>query len=72
MFKLELGTFQGTTAKIYVDQNDRQRFYNPRPVPYTYNDKIEQELQCLQVQSIITLVRFSEWPAPIVSVIKSD
>ena len=54
MFKLQLGTFQGTTAKIYVDQDDRPRFYNPRPVPYIYKYKIEQQLQCLQVQRIIT------------------
>ena len=72
LFKNNVGTLKGTTAKMYVFPDTKPRFFKPRPVPYILKDKIEQELARLQEQGIITPVQFSEWAAPIVPVIKSD
>lgn len=67
-----LGKLEGTTAKIYVDENAKPRYFKPRPVPYSIRGKIESELERLEKQGIIEPVQFSEWAAPIVPIVKSD
>lgn len=69
----QLGTLQGTTAKIVVPADTAQpRFFESRQVPYILKDKVERGLDRLQKQHIITPVQFSDWAAPIVPVVKSD
>lgn len=72
VFRKELGTLQGTEAKIFVPSNAQPRFFKPRPLPYVLKDKVEKELERLQQQGVITPVQFSDWAAPIVPVVKSD
>ena len=72
VFKEELGTFKGTTAKIYVEPGSKPIFHKPRPVSYFLKEKVANELQRLQTQGIISQVQFSDWAAPIVPVVKSD
>uniref|UniRef100_A0A1X7TPJ2 Reverse transcriptase n=1 Tax=Amphimedon queenslandica TaxID=400682 RepID=A0A1X7TPJ2_AMPQE len=48
------------------------KFYKPRPIPYAYKKKVEDELQRLSDLGIVSLIQFSEWAAPIVPVLKSD
>jgi len=43
-----------------------------RSVPYALKAKVEQELERLQGEGIISPVEFSEWAAPIVPVVKSN
>ena len=43
-----------------------------RPVPYALRTKVEEELDCLEKDDIITRVEFSDWAAPIVPVVKSN
>ena len=43
-----------------------------RPVPYAMKAPLEQELERLKKEGIITPVQFSEWAAPIVPIVKSD
>ena len=59
-------------AEIHVATDARPKFYKPRSVSYYLREKVEKELQRLQNQGIIYPVTFSEWAAPIVSVLKSD
>lgn len=72
VFREELGTMQGVTAKIHVDPNATPKFYKARSVPFALQAGVEEELERLQKQSIIEPVQFSDWAAPIVPVVKSD
>jgi hypothetical protein len=72
LFRSELGTLQGVEANIFITPNSQPRFYKPRPVAYAFKSKVEQELDCLQKEGVISPVQFSDWAAPIVPVIKSD
>ena len=67
-----LGTLKGTEAKIYVDPGAAPKYMKARPVPYALKAKVEQELDRLQSEGIISPVEFTEWAAPIVPVVKQD
>ena len=67
-----LGTLKGTEAKIYVDSGAAPKYMKARPVPYALKAKVEQELDRLQSEGIISPVEFTEWAAPIVPVVKQD
>ena len=72
LFKEELGRVKGVEVKIHVDESARPRFFRPRPVPFVLKGRIEEELERLQRDGIIEPVKFSEWAAPVVPVLKSD
>ena len=70
VFKDELGTMQGVKAKLFVEPESKLKFFKPRQVPYALKGAIEQELNRLENMGIIEKVRYSEWVAPIVPVVK--
>lgn len=70
VFKDELGRFNGTPAKIYVDKEAALRFFKARPVPYAMRGRVEAELDRLLAQEIIEPVKHAEWAAPVVPVLK--
>uniref|UniRef100_H3B9C2 ribonuclease H n=1 Tax=Latimeria chalumnae TaxID=7897 RepID=H3B9C2_LATCH len=72
VFKEELGTLQGTTVKIYIERNATPHYFKPRSVPYATKPKAEAELDCLLKEKMMEPVKFSDWAAPIVPVVKSD
>ena len=72
MFKDELGTMQGVKAKLYVKPDSKPKFFKSRPVPHALKGAIEQELDRLESMGVIEKVRYSEWAAPIVPVVKPD
>ena len=72
LFKDELGTIKGTSAKLHINPDARPRFFRPRSVPYALWTRVNQALEKLQVEGIIEPVEFSEWAAPIVPVVKWD
>ncbi len=72
VFKEELGTLKGATAKIYVDKDVQPRFCKARSVPYAMRELVEKELDRLLTAGILEPVEFSEWAAPIVPVMKAD
>ena len=72
VFNDELGELRGVAAKIHIDRNARPRFEKSRPVPFAMKKKVEKELERLQTLGIIRPVRFADWAAPIVPVMKSD
>ncbi len=43
-----------------------------RPVPYAIRSQVENELENLQQQGIIEPVSYSDWAAPIVTVLKAN
>ncbi|XP_021370583.1 uncharacterized protein K02A2.6-like isoform X2 [Mizuhopecten yessoensis] len=67
-----LGKVKNFKAKIYVDQNEKPRYFKARPVPYALREKIETELDRLVQEGTIEPVEMSEWATPIVPIVKSD
>ncbi|KAK3747889.1 hypothetical protein QZH41_001353 [Actinostola sp. cb2023] len=67
-----LGTLNGPKAKIYVEPNTEPKYMKAHSVPYSLKTKVEQELERLQGEGIISPVEFSEWAAPIVPVVNSN
>ena len=72
VFKDGMGCIKGTSAKFVVRSDATPKFYGARPVPYSLRPKVEEELNRLERDGIITPVEFSEWTAPIVPVVKRD
>ena len=72
LFKTEMGTLQGTTVKIHVKPNTCPQFFCARLVPYTLPDKVTSELDRLCKADVIEPVKFSDWAATIVPVLKTD
>ena len=68
----ELGTLKGITATIQLDASAKNCLCKARTVPYSLKGKIEQELDRLVKQGVIEPITFSEWAAPIVTVLKED
>ena len=71
LFREEIGTLKGQTAKLFVPDD---RFFKPcaRRLPYCLKDKVKQELDRLLEAGIISPVKFADWAAPIVPVIKAN
>ena len=72
VFGEDLGSVKGASATIHIDQDSSPRYFKHRPVPHSLRDSVEAELTRLQTQGIIEPVRFSEWAAPVVPVLKKD
>ena len=72
LFKDELGTIKGVTAKLYISPDAQPRFHRARSIPYALRSRVDQALQRLVSEGTLEPVRFSEWAAPIVPVVKRD
>ena len=72
LFRNELGTIKGATAKLHVSPDARPRFYRPRSIPYALRSRVDQALDKLMSDGILEAVQFSEWAAPVVPVVKRD
>ncbi|KAL5488914.1 hypothetical protein EMCRGX_G017932 [Ephydatia muelleri] len=48
VFKDELGTIKGVTAKIYMDPAAHPQFFKPRPLPLALKASVEKEMEKLQ------------------------
>ena len=72
LFREEIGALKGQTAKLFVPDDAQPRFFKPRRLPYCLKDKVEQELDRLLEAGIISPVKFADWAAPIVPVIKAN
>ena len=73
----ELGKLESTQVSIEIDADAqprlfKPRFFKPRPLPFTLKSKVEDELDKLQSDGVISPVTFSKWATPIVPVVKSD
>ena len=72
VFQDDLWGLRGTTAKIYVKPDVRPVFWKAHPVPHKLKVGVERELERLQKEGVVEPVRFSDWAAPIVPVVKTD
>ena len=72
VFNEGIGKVEGVQAKIFVHPQSTPIFHKARPVPYSLKAKVEAELNRLLEHGIIEPVRFADWAAPIVPVLKRD
>lgn len=72
VFKQELGMLKGMKATIRVSAEAHPKFYRPCSVPYAMRAKVEEEIDRLLKEDIIAPVKYAEWAAPIVPVLKPN
>ncbi|XP_064389221.1 uncharacterized protein K02A2.6-like [Halichondria panicea] len=72
VFSPELGKAAHVEAKLQVEQDATPTFCKARKVPYALREKVENELNRLEANGIIEPVKFSNWAAPVVPVLKPD
>ena len=72
IFAKDIGTIKKIKAKVVMKDGAIPKFCKPRPVAYALRHKIEEDLNRLVHQGIISPVEHSEWATPIVPVHKSD
>lgn len=71
-FKKSIGKIEGMTARLYVKSNARPVFRKARQVPFALKQKIEETLNKLENEGVLTKVDTSEWATPIVPVQKKN
>ena len=72
IFKPELGTVVGVTAKLHLKEDATPVFQRARPVPYVLRSAVEEELKRMEVEGVLKPVEVSDWATPIVCVPKTD
>ena len=68
IFKTELRTVKGVTAKLHLKDNVKPVFQKARPVPYALHPAVEKQLKKMEDEGIIEPVEVSNWATPIVCV----
>ena len=72
LFTEGIGTWKNYKAKILVDRSVPPRFCRARSVPYAMRALVEEELDNLLKEGVISLVQYADWAAPIVPILKRD
>ena len=73
VFDEKRGTINGVKAKIVLDTPEtKPKYFKPRPVPYAIRNKVGLELDRMEAEGTIEKVQYSDWAAPIVTVVKPD
>ena len=72
LFAEGLGKIKGTTARLYLKEGGRPRFYRARQVPYSIRDQVAKEIDRQVELGILEPVKFSPWGTPVVPIRKKD
>ncbi|CAG2213598.1 unnamed protein product [Mytilus edulis] len=72
VFSDNIGCVSGIKGNLIMKDNVKPVFMKARPIPYALRPKVEQELDRLEEEGIITKVPTSEWATPIVPVVKKS
>ncbi|CAG9136383.1 unnamed protein product [Plutella xylostella] len=70
VFSPGIGTFNGGVIHLSVTPGAKPVYCKPRQVPYALRQAVDNELNRLETEGIISPVEVSEWGTPIVPVIK--
>lgn len=66
------GRFKYEQVHLKLNEDTQPIYVKPRTIPYSMKQKVDNELERLQRNGIITLVDTNPWATPIVPVTKSD
>ncbi|KAK4471021.1 hypothetical protein MN116_000004, partial [Schistosoma mekongi] len=72
IFQSGLGRYSTMKATLRLQQGAKHVSRPKRPVPYAALPKVDEELNRLQQQGVITPVSYSAWAAPIVVIKKAN
>lgn len=72
LFLDKLGLIKNFNVMFHINDNAKPIFFKPRQVSFFKKTKIEEELKRLINADIIEPIRYSEWAAPIVAVLKKN
>ena len=72
LFAEGLGKIKGTTARLYLKEGGRPRFYRAHQVPYSIRDQVAKEIDRQVELGILEPVKFSPWGTPVVPIRKKD
>ena len=70
VFEETLGTLKGFKAKLHLKPEATPKFFKARPVPFALRKKVEESLDELEQEGVLTKVTHSDWGSPIVVVPK--
>jgi hypothetical protein len=72
LFSDGIGKFNKYQVSLRIEENAVPVFHKPRPIPYAIRNKVEDSLNEMEKNGVITKVQHSEWGTPIVPVPKVD
>ncbi|CAC5425908.1 unnamed protein product [Mytilus coruscus] len=72
VFSDNIGCVKGIKGNLIMKDNVEPVFMKARPIPYALRPKVEQELDRLKEEGIISKVPTSEWATPIVPIVKKS
>ena len=72
VFEPGIGKLTNITGKLTLQDGAQPKFYKPREVAYSLRPRVEEELERLQQEGIISPIEFSDWATPIVPLPKAN
>ena len=72
VFEGGIGKMNKIKANVTLKDSTVPKFCKPRPVAYALRSKIEEDLDRLVKEGILTSITHSDWATPIVPVLKRD
>ena len=72
LFEKKFGTIQGYKADVHLRPGTKLIFKKARPVAYSLQSTLSQELEYLQQEGILEPVESSDWATPLVVVPKAN
>ena len=72
LFQPDLECFKDNTFSLSVDPSVAPKFCKAQPIIYALRAKVDAELDGLHAEGIITPVKYSDWAAAIVPVVKTE
>ncbi|CAI6350433.1 unnamed protein product [Macrosiphum euphorbiae] len=72
LFEEKVGKYKYEKVTLKVKEGCTPVFCKPRPIPFAFKKKVDEELDRLEKEDIIQKVETSEWGTPLVPVIKPD
>lgn len=72
LFDDKLGKLVDFQAKLQIKDNAAPVFMRARAIPYAMREKVEQELNRLEKEGVVSKTNTSEWATPIVPILKKN
>ena len=67
-----MGKYNICEISLNIDKDAKPIFCKPRPVPFAWKSKIEENLRDLVSKGVLEQIDSSDWGTPLVPVLKSD